>query len=337
MANQFRDYCITYNNPKETDEEFLAYIQGLPHVKYGVFQREIGEKRQTPHFHLYIEFTLGKRFGTMKGYFPTAHIEQRRSKDKKKAREYCMKERKDKDNDGDISDFQVRVSGPYEFGTFAEERERTDLSDIIAMVKSGAADSEIQEAYPSQFFMYYRNIQFLRQQFLEEKFRTVFREIEVTYIYGGAGIGKTRFVMEKHGYENVFRMTDYGNAAGGEKFDSYNGQPVIAFEEFRGGIRISDMLNYLDGYPLTLPARYSNKTACFTKAYIITNLPLEQQYLKIQQEHPETWKAFLRRITWVYNFDESQTVPISKNGKPFKSAQVSIKDLKPIEDEDLPF
>ena len=64
MANQFRNYCLTYNNPKETDEEFLEYIKTLQHIKYAVFQREAGEKNKTPHFQINIEFNTGKNFAT---------------------------------------------------------------------------------------------------------------------------------------------------------------------------------------------------------------------------------------------------------------------------------
>ena len=77
---------------------------------------------------------------------------------------------------------------------------------------------------------------------------------------------------------------------------TYKGQEVIKFEEFRSSLKIQDMLNYLDGYPLELPCRYANKIACNTKVYIITNIPLCEQYESIQNEHIETWQAFKRRI-----------------------------------------
>ncbi len=57
------------------------------------------------------------------------------------------------------------------------------------------------------------------------------------------------------------------------------------------------MLNYLDIYPLTLPARYTDRTACYTKVYLTSNVPLDEQYRDIQRYQWETWKAFLRRIT----------------------------------------
>ena len=34
---------------------------------------------------------------------------------------------------------------------------------------------------------------------------------------------------------------------------------------------IGDMLNYLDGYPISLPARYANRVACYEEVYITAN------------------------------------------------------------------
>ena len=62
------------------------------------------------------------------------------------------------------------------------------------------------------------------------------------------------------------------------------------------------MLNYLDIYPLSLPARYNDRTACYTKVYITSNIPLEKQFMDVQRRRPETWKAFLRRIHRVYEY-----------------------------------
>ena len=113
----------------------------------------------------------------------------------------------------------------------------------------------------------------------------------MTYISGATGTGKTRGVLEKNGYANVYRVTDYLHP-----FDSYNGQPVIAFDEFRSSLKIKEMLLYCDIYPIELPSRYTNKFACYNKVYIISNWALEKQYPEIQREDAESWNAFLRRI-----------------------------------------
>ena len=139
----------------------------------------------------------------------------------------------------------------------------------------------------------------VRYAVMQEQFKNTFRQLEVYYCYGKAGCGKTRSIMEKYGYENVSRITDYKHP-----FDNYKGQDVIIFEEFRSSLKIQDMLNYLDGYPLDLPCRYNNKIACFTKVYIISNIPLNEQYTDIQRNYEETWKAFLRRIKQVLFYSD---------------------------------
>lgn len=77
---------------------------------------------------------------------------------------------------------------------------------------------------------------------------------------------------------------------------------VVKAEEYRSQFRIYDILNYLDGYTLELPCRYSNKQACFTKVYILSNVDITEQYPPIQIEEPETWAAFMRRINKVIKF-----------------------------------
>lgn len=71
---------------------------------------------------------------------------------------------------------------------------------------------------------------------------------------------------------------------------------------------IGDMPEYLDGYPLTIPARYANRQACYETVYIISNIDLKEQYPNIQAVEPETWRAFLRRI--------HQVIEYRKEGEP---------------------
>ena len=62
------------------------------------------------------------------------------------------------------------------------------------------------------------------------------------------------------------------------------------------------MLNYLDVYPLSLPARYNDKVACYTKVYITSNISLNEQYKNIQTLRSETWRTFLRCIHKVIEY-----------------------------------
>lgn len=294
MSNQLRNYLLTINNPTETDDEFYNFLKSLKDIKYFIFQREKGEEKGTEHFQIYIEFTFGKRFDQLKKIFPRAHIEQRQGS-KTQAKKYCSKE-------------DTRLSGPYEYGEFVEIGERSDLTDIIELVKNGATDMEIMMTYPTQFIRYQKNIHMVRDLFLQEQQKNNFRQLEVTYIFGDTGVGKTSSIMTKYGFENVYRVTDYNR----DPFFSYNNQDIIIFDEFRSQFSIVDMLNFLDGYPLMLPSRYNNKIACYTKVFIISNIPLCDQYKDKQISEKTTFEAFIRRIHHVYNYNISKNVELDK-------------------------
>ncbi|MCL2061161.1 MAG: replication protein [Firmicutes bacterium] len=330
MSTRVRNYCLTLNNPAESDEQFSEYLQSLDHIKYFVFARERGDgttqnPEGTVHLQGYVEFTNGKTFATLKKLFPRAHIEPRNGT-KKAARDYVMKTGKYADK------AHTRIGEVIEWGEFAEERARTDLAKITEMLDGGAAEREVREAFPTQYLIMKAKIREYIQSLREEKFKGSRRlDLEVTYICGTTGAGKTRYVLDTYGDENVFRMTRYGNQMNEEKFDGYAGEPIIIFEEFRSHISISNMLNYLDIYNVNLPARYGDKTACYTKAYIISNWTLDQQYKKIQAEHPETWKAFLRRIHYLWEYDRSPAP------RPFTKSHIQTLCLQPINDTGLPF
>ncbi len=49
----------------------------------------------------------------------------------------------------------------------------------------------------------------IRQEILEAEYKEKWRELTVTYIFGPTATGKTRGVMEAHGYGSVYRVTDY--------------------------------------------------------------------------------------------------------------------------------
>ena len=113
-------------------------------------------------------------------------------------------------------------------------------------------------------------------------------------------MGKTRYVMDGFGYSNVFVVDNYKQSHA--LYDGYAFELAVCYDEYNSSIRIQDMNRYLDGYPISLPARYTNKQACYEKVFIISNLDLLEQYTHEQQTQPEVWAAFLRRIHKVIRF-----------------------------------
>ena len=75
------------------------------------------------------------------------------------------------------------------------------------------------------------------------------------------------------------------------------------------------MLNYLDIYPLMLPARFNDKVACYDTVYITSNISLGEQYSEVQHYKPETWKAFIRRINFLVEYTDVNTYTVTEINK----------------------
>lgn len=310
---QSRKWQVTINNPIEkgyTHDQLKEILKKFKSCIYWCMSDEKGNKEETYHTHLYICCSNGVLFSTMKKRFEGAHFEMCKGTSSEN-RDYVFKIGKWLNT----SKEETRIEGTQEeWGECPLERQgaRNDLQDLYDMIKQGMSDYQIMEEMPEIIFNLDK-LERCRQTVIQEKSKNEWRDLEVSYIWGDTGSGKTRSVMDKYGYSNVFRITDYAHP-----FDNYRGQDVVVFEEFRTSVKISEMLNYLDGYPLELPCRYNNKYACYTKVYIITNIGLGQQYPNIQCDEYETFRALLRRIHNVYHFTngtiEKSTIQITADG-----------------------
>jgi len=215
----------------------------------------------------------------------------------------------------DTEKAETSVTGTFcEYGEVPTEAEEKSpvMHQLLQSVKEGMTDIEIIEQTPSMAFRI-REIDVLRQTLLAEKYSVENRKIEVSYLYGSSGVGKTYGIFQMHNPREICRITNY---RGGKSavFDAYHGQDVLVFEEFNAQIPIEDMLNYLDCYPLMLPARYNDRVACYTKVYITSNQPIERQYRAEQEDRPETWRAFLRRIDNIIEYLRDGTTVERKKG-----------------------
>lgn len=329
---QSRKWQITANNPldKGLDHNEIKHrLAQLKSCTYWCMADEIGLETHTPHTHIYVQLRTPSRFSRIKKLFPDAHIEQARgSAAENKA--YTAKSGKwAEDPKADTS-----IPGTLEeWGELPDEPGqgfRSDIAELYNMIAEGMNNAEIMAQNPN-LAVHISRMDKMRQDILEERFRNTFRKLSVTYIFGPTETGKTRHIMETHGYCNVFRITNYKFP-----FDRYNSEPVICFEEFRSSLLIADMLNFLDGYPISLPARYADRIACYETVYIVSNINLRKQYANVQYSEEDTWRAFLRRIQHVieYRQDGSSLDHGSGIDYVFPPAPDWIKDAESADDCD---
>lgn len=291
-----RKYTLTFNNPSEHSVSHDSINNSMNSIKwiYYCLCDEVGEEG-TPHIHLFFCCKNGISFDRVKKLFPSAHIESCIGTAQEN-RDYIRKEGKylnsDKKETNIIDTFEEYGEIPLD----VPSKNESVSKQVLDMIRDGFSNVDIINAFPS-YSTKINHLNNIRETLKQDEIKDDFRILDITYIFGKTATGKTRYVMEKYGYSNVFKITNYKNP-----FDNYSGQDVILFDEFRSSLPVSDMLQYLDGYPCLLPARYTDKVACYTKVYIVSNIELDEQYPNIQKDEVASWNAFIRRINAVLEF-----------------------------------
>lgn len=287
-----RHWVFTYNNP-------TAPIEWPAHVKYAVYQREVGESG-TAHFQGYVEFTNPVRLSGVRKILPTAHWEERRGT-REEARAYATKE-------------ATRVEGPFEHGKFlgGGRGTRNDLSALKTAICDGVPERDIFETYTLEYLKYQRAIEKARS--LYSKQRT--EPPEVWCLVGHTGVGKTRWVNEREPQLYYKQQSKW--------WCGYEGHAAIILDDFKGWIPFTELLRVLDRYPLMLETKGGQRPLLATRVYITSNF------------HPAYWyknkpylPALYRRIThliWVDEDGEHTTVtpdellqmdlPMADSGEP---------------------
>lgn len=345
--SQAREYQLTINNPEEKDmghEEIKKILYSFPTIMYWCLCDEIGEQK-TPHTHVYLKVRNPIKFSTMKNKFPTAHIEKSLGSAEDN-RNYIRKEGKWSDTDKKETNLPETFE---EWGELPKSKQgkRTDLERMRDLVEEGYTNIEILHMCGDTAIRYLDKINRLRFEYLKSKFMGQRRlDLKVHYITGKTGTGKSRDILDEYGDGNVYRVTDYQHP-----FDGYQCEPVIVFEEFRSSLRLQDMINYLDIYPISLPARYSPKVSCFTTIFVVSNWTFEQQFADLQKDKGQetSYEAWIRRFNGfvkVYNEDGITTYPTLqdylKRNEKFRPLPPGVKtpfDEKEetYEQEEMPF
>lgn len=249
---QSRSWMATISAEKMSRKEIEEALSSYNYLG----QLEEGEEDGYRHWQLLIDGGKSPiRFSTLKRRLPTAHLEPRRGP-MQQAVEYVTKE-------------TTRVTGEprLEHGTIRHSDERGRRKDVEAVreavLEKGLSADEVFLQVPeaARMTLFVEKLVSAR----DRSRHTKPRQLEVIWLYGPPGTGKTSLAVEL-GDTSYYRVTDYKNP-----FDGYMGEETLILDEFDGEMRLSTLLNILDFWPTTLPARYTNKTARFNQVVLVSN------------------------------------------------------------------
>lgn len=277
---QIRNWVFTLNCKFSEDINLIKNLFG--NYRYLVFKKELGHKENYYHWQGYVEYNSGVRFSTITNAFDkNIHIEERRGT-QAQAIDYVKKD-------------DTAASKVYEFGEPKLQGVRNDIEDFVNEIKNGKSDIELLNLYPKLYLQYSNKIIEIRKlSYLEFQKKT--RNVKVYYLFGNSGSGKTSSIYRDNDISKIYKI-NYQVF----NWDNYSNQDVLLIDEFNSQIDYYYLLQLLDIYPLILNARYNNRFACWTKVYITSNIPLEEQYNNFENLTYSQKLALFRRIDTISN------------------------------------
>lgn len=247
-----RDYCFTCF---DTDEVKFNATK----MNYLIYGKETCPKTGKKHLQGYVTFPRTYRIKGAQDVLDIgkAHMESKKGS-RDQAREYCMK-------DGDY----------VEFGCFEPLTKEDLFKKPVSFLKVN---------YPEFYCRYHRGLEKLSVTNSPK-----WREVEVIWLWGEGGSGKTREALDS---ESVYKFDrPY------EWFCGYENEERLViddvchkdFTEKRGLF-----LNLLDGHPLRLPIKGGHTYAHWTSVYVTSNFDPEKVMI-----HPEWCRRInvVRRVT----------------------------------------
>lgn len=257
-----RNICFTVNNPEELLDPEL-----WDGCTYCVYQQEVGEENETPHFQGYAEFSGQKRLATLKKMpgLERAHIEARKGTGPQ-ASNYCMKE-------------EGRLDGPYEWGEMKEQGKRSDLEAIRRELDENKPMKRIAEDHFSSWCRYHKSFRAYKQLKVQPRNWAM----ELVFIIGPTGTGKSRRAHEMAG-ESVYHKPP------GKWWDDYNGEHTVVFDEFYGhSYPFSQLLQLLDRYPFMVESKGSSQQFV-SRRIIFTSNQNPKDWYSGERTHQGPWE-----------------------------------------------
>lgn len=290
-------FCFTWFGVEDEIEINQIYTSHTDMIRYLGCGREVCPETGNIHYQCYIQMFKQCRASFIQKIFGEKfHIEVCRGTVEQNLG-YCSK-------DGEYIEFGTPSSG---------QGYRSDLWHIKNDLSNGCSMYDIMNNYTSDFIRYSSGIAKMKSLIDYEQGCCDRGALNCVTLTGKAGVGKTSFVYKKHGYKNVFKLTETMYKSG--FWGNYSGQDTLLIDEFNGWIRYKDMLDIMDRHPLPVNIKNGNTMARWKNVYICSNVKPAYFYKSFDIKD-----NFKRRISSCLEVTKGNTIELESPWK--KDCQV---------------
>lgn len=240
----------------------------LEKASFIVFQLEEGSKSGYDHYQVFCQYDSPTRLSSIRKAFTsrgfTAQYIAPRQFSVSSCLAYCTKDK-------------TRIEGPWNRGeaSLPATDTKTILLDAENQLAEGSTTVDSLLLNPETRPAVRRHLTYLRaieEASLRDRWSKTDRSVTTHFLYGPPRTGKTwGLTHERYSYGDFYSVTDWTHP-----WDSYNQQRVLILDEFEGQPDFHLLCQILEGYPLELSARYSNRWAAWDTVWIVSNATLNE-------------------------------------------------------------
>lgn len=182
---------------------------------------------------------------------------------------------------------------------------------------SGTKVEDILMNDPITYHKYGRTIEKIEDVVNRKKFRTWMTECK--WYYGPTGVGKSRKVLENYDPDThyIHNLNDKG------WWNGYVGQPIVIFNEFRGQIAFSELLDLVDWHPKTVCVRGRQPVPFLAKTILITSSKSPYEIYTKSMLDGDNIDQLERRVT-IIKMEQKWS---EGNTEPLTHTSITINDL----------
>lgn len=303
---------IQFLSEKKVIEVLNEHSNCIEKYAYILHDKDVDENNKLvkPHIHLILKFKNddGRELRHIAAWFDIEeqYVNKSTSKSKNKFLDMC----KYLVHMGKEEKYQYSLSevhSNFDYESFVNQKPREQRKqEIIDLIMTGVITQQNYTSYiTANDYDRLKKTILNTFEFKINKEASINRNMEVIYIWGDAGSGKTTF--GKHLAEQR-NLSVFVSSTGKDLFDGYKQEECIVLDDFRGdNIEFADILKLLDNFNnCRVNSRYTNKEIGSCKLMIITSvMSIEEFYKNICPNMKEPVEQLKRRCGIYLKMDKN--------------------------------